>query len=296
MQHVISFSGGKASFAAAARVVETYGRDAVTLVFADTLIEDDDLYRFLLEGQDALHCELVWLRDGRTPWGVFRDRKYIGNTRTAPCSHELKTKQVRQWMEANCDPADTMLHIGMSWDEQERLPRARKNWSDPRCLPVIPDNYSPEVANAAIQELILGDDWREGVPDETVFDGWFVEAPLCWEPLWTKVDVDACLERYGLIRPRLYEYGFAHNNCGGFCVRAGQGQMQALYQAMPERYLWHEEQMEAVMRDVPNARPFLRQSTSRGLEYITLREWREQMDAQPDLDLEPTGGCGCFID
>lgn len=255
MRHVVSFSGGKTSFAAAARLVEMYGQEAVTLVFADTLIEDEDLYRFLLDGQEALHCELVWLRDGRTPWDVFRDRKYIGNTRTAPCSHELKTKQVRKWMEAHCDPADTVLHLGISWDEQERLPRAQANW-----------------------------------------EGWAVDAPLCWEPLWTQVDVEACLERYGLDRPRLYDYGFSHNNCGGFCVRAGQGQMRLLYRMMPERYRWHEDQMEAVMRDVPKARPFLRQTTNRGLEYITLREWRQQMESQPDLELEPTGGCGCFID
>ncbi len=255
MQHLISYSGGKASFAAAARVVETYGADAVTLIFADTLIEDEDLYRFLLDGQDALHCDLVWLRDGRTPWDVFRDRQYIGNTRVAPCSHELKTKQVREWMEANCDPSNTVLHLGISWDEQERLPRAQRNW-----------------------------------------DKWSVDAPLCWEPLWTEKDVGECLERYGLRRPRLYDMGFAHNNCGGFCVRGGQGQFQALYQAMPERYLWHEQQMEDVMREVPNARPFLRQTTERGLEYITLREWREQMDAQGSLDLEPAGGCGCFVD
>lgn len=266
MNHIVSFSGGKASFAAAARLVEKYGPESVTLIFADTLIEDDDLYRFLMKGQDALHCELVWLRDGRTPWDVFRDRQYIGNSRAAPCSHELKTKQVRKWMEENCDPANTILHLGISWDEQERLTRARKNWGDCREADDLPDK------------------------------GWVVEAPLCWEPLWTKQDVEKCLIRYCLDQPRLYDYGFAHNNCGGFCVRAGQGQMQALWRAMPERYKWHEEQMEQVMRDVPNARPFLRQSTSKGLGYITLREWREQMEAQPDLDLEPTGGCGCFVD
>lgn len=255
MRHVVSFSGGKASFAAAARVVETYGADAVTLVFADTLIEDEDLYRFLLDGQSALHCELVWLRDGRTPWDVFRDRRYIGNTRTAPCSHELKTKQVRQWMESNRDRSDTVMHLGISWDEQERLPRAQKNWGE-----------------------------------------WTVDAPLCWEPLWTEQDVTDCLERYGIARPRLYDMGFAHNNCGGFCVRAGQGQMQRLYQTMPARYLWHENQMESVMQDIPTTRPFLRQTVDGELYYITLREWRKQMDAQSDMDLEPTGGCGCFID
>ena len=255
IRHIVSFSGGKASFAAAARVVETYGRSSVTLVFADTLIEDEDLYRFLMEGQTALHCELVWLRDGRTPWEVFRDRKYIGNSRVAPCSHELKIKQVRQWMETHCTPGNTVLHLGISWDEQERLPRAQKNWNK-----------------------------------------WIVTAPLCWDPFWTERDVAKCLERYDIDRPRLYDMGFPHNNCGGFCVRAGQGQMQALYRQMPERYLWHEEQMESVMRDAPSTRPFIRQSGPNGTNYLTLKQWREQMDAKPWIDMEPAGGCGCFVD
>lgn len=47
-RHVVMFSGGVGSFAAAARVMRQYGRD-LTLVFADTLIEDADLYRFLVE-------------------------------------------------------------------------------------------------------------------------------------------------------------------------------------------------------------------------------------------------------
>src|SRR5690348_12113868 len=117
-RHVVMFSGGVGSFAAADRVVRQHGRD-VTLLFADTLIEDADLYRFLVEGAafltgkaglgevsglaakaantppssdmlrrrthlDALRREvaqvipgLVWLADGRTPWDVFRDRRFL---------------------------------------------------------------------------------------------------------------------------------------------------------------------------------------------------------------------------
>ncbi len=47
MKHVVMFSGGLASWAAAKRVAAENGTDALVLLFSDTLMEDEDLYRFL---------------------------------------------------------------------------------------------------------------------------------------------------------------------------------------------------------------------------------------------------------
>ena len=47
--HVISFSGGMGSFAEAEACVSKYGKENVVTLFADTLIEDKDLYRFMKE-------------------------------------------------------------------------------------------------------------------------------------------------------------------------------------------------------------------------------------------------------
>ena len=41
--HVVFYSGGIASWAAAKRVAETHGVDGLKLLFADTLTEDEDL-------------------------------------------------------------------------------------------------------------------------------------------------------------------------------------------------------------------------------------------------------------
>ena len=49
MKHIVSISGGSASAVAADRVIERYGSDSTTLWFADTLYEDEDLYRFLID-------------------------------------------------------------------------------------------------------------------------------------------------------------------------------------------------------------------------------------------------------
>src|ERR1700730_2999368 len=50
MQHIVMFSAGAGSWAAAKRVAEQYGLETLRLLFTDTLTEDPDAYRFLIEG------------------------------------------------------------------------------------------------------------------------------------------------------------------------------------------------------------------------------------------------------
>ena len=106
-QAIASFSGGLSSWLAAKRAKVKYGN--VTLLFADTLIEDPDLYRFTDEAAANIGEPIVRLVEGRTPWEVFRDVKYIGNSRIDPCSRILKREQLDRWHALNCDPADTVI-------------------------------------------------------------------------------------------------------------------------------------------------------------------------------------------
>lgn len=46
MQHVVMYSGGIGSWAAAKQVVQQAGAENMVLLWADTKIEDEDLYRF----------------------------------------------------------------------------------------------------------------------------------------------------------------------------------------------------------------------------------------------------------
>src|SRR4051794_27764912 len=128
MRHVVMYSGGITSWAVARRVVDEHGPDDVTLLFADTLIEHEDLYRFLRESSERLGAELVWLQDGRTPFGVFRDVRWIGNDRAAPCSRELKQKPCRKWIDENCDPDTTTVYVGIDWSEMHRMPAIERGY------------------------------------------------------------------------------------------------------------------------------------------------------------------------
>ena len=127
MKHIVSYSGGLGSFMAAKRVIDLYGRTGVQLLFTDTMTEDPDLYRFLDETADALNVELVRIADGRNVWEVFRDVKFMGNSRIDPCSRILKRELARKWMEKNCPPVGTILYVGIGWEEEHRLERIREN-------------------------------------------------------------------------------------------------------------------------------------------------------------------------
>lgn len=122
MRRVVMFSGGITSWAVARLVVERYGTAGVTLLFADTLVEEPIQVGILDDAAADVGVPVTRVADGRTPWEVFRDKRIIGNTKIAPCSHLLKQKPCRDWLDANARPADTIVYVGIDWTETHRLP------------------------------------------------------------------------------------------------------------------------------------------------------------------------------
>lgn len=265
MKHVVMFSGGIGSWAAAKRVAAKHGVDDLTLVFTDTQMEDEDLYRFLRKAaanvlrREVLGCQqsgpFVWIQDGRTPWQVFEDRRFIGNSRVDPCSEELKRNLFIKWRDANCDPLDTTVYVGIDWTEQHRLDRLQK-----------------------------------------YVQPWRYEAPLCEKPYRAKWELFADLKREGINPPRLYSLGFAHNNCGGFCCKAGHSHFRLLLRTMPERYAIHEAH-EQRLRALGIDGTILATRVGGPKRQLTLKEFRESIEAGQDQyeqdDL--AAGCGCAL-
>ena len=120
-------------------------------------------------------------------------------------------------------------------------------------------------------------------------------APLCDPPYLTKDDVRAWLVREGVAEPRLYALGFAHNNCGGGCVKAGVGHFAHLYRALPEVFAeWerNEETLRGQLGDVA----ILRDRTGGATKPLPLVQLRRRLEAGYEPDLFDIGGCGCFVD
>ena len=91
MKHVVSLSGGTASAVAGDLVIKKYGKENVTLWFADTQWEDEDLYRFLEDLKIRWDMDIVTYKDGRTPLQVGEDNKFILINSLVPIS-ELNFK------------------------------------------------------------------------------------------------------------------------------------------------------------------------------------------------------------
>lgn len=252
-ERVVMLSGGRTSWAAARRDADTHGIDGTVLLFADVKGEDPDLYRFLTDAANDIGAPLTTVADGRTIWDVFRDDRFLGNSRLANCSKLLKQKPCRDWMNTHAGP-ETVVVVGIGWDEQHRLPAIQAGWAP-----------------------------------------WRVEAPMCRPPYMDHAQIDAWMRSRGLRRPHLYDLGASHNNCGGGCVRAGQGQFAWLLEFMPDRFAdW--ETNEQLLRDhLGKDVAILRDRTGGESRPMTLTELRERVESGGQLDLFDLGGCGCFV-
>lgn len=157
------FSGGIGSWAAAKRVAERYGTDNLTLLFTDTLIEDADTYRFLKVAWMNVGGELVRIAEGRTPWEVFRDVRFLANSRVDPCSRILKRDLADKWLRDNMDPADTTVYVGIDWTEIHRFERLA-----PRKLPWI---YKAPMCDEPLMTKAEMHEWaeREGLRKQRLY-------------------------------------------------------------------------------------------------------------------------------
>lgn len=130
MKHIVMFSSGIGSWATAKRVAQQHGTTNLTLLFADVkgdnpnphIGEDEDNYRFIHDAAANIGAELVTVKDGRDIWQVFKDDRFLGNSRLANCSKYLKQIPCRKWLDDNCDPDDTTVYVGIDWTETHRVP------------------------------------------------------------------------------------------------------------------------------------------------------------------------------
>lgn len=222
--------------------------------------EDEDTYRFIKDATIELGAELVTVMDKkkRDIWKVYETRRYLGNSRQANCSIELKQKPCMEWLRANVKPDEGIIYVGIDWMESHRLPAI-------------------EAAYAK--------------------HGYTAQAPLCEPPY---IDKDAMIEAAraaGLEPPRAYAKGYPHNNCGGFCVRAGKAQFKMLLEENRERYVFHEQQ-EQKLRDYLGKSVTVLTEVRKGEKIpLTLHSFRERQESQESLfgdDELDWGGCGCF--
>jgi hypothetical protein len=300
VKHICMVSGGEGSAYTAALVQRTYGID--WLLFADTLAEDTDAYRFLIESsfftlglatpvsllarvkklpewhEDrfgrrpvlaeiaseamALAPQLRWISLGLDPWEIYKRDRFLGNSSVDPCSKHLKRTLVDRWAAKNCDPPDTTIYVGIDFTESHRFDDGKGGGLGPRKLA----------------------------------DGWRYAAPMCEPPFHSRRDAVVWLQGAHISRPRLTLAGFSHNNCSTSCCKGGQGHRAHQLRTYPARYAF-DEKLEEDMRDfLGKDVSMLTDRTGDGVKKpLTLKELRERIEAGRQVDLFDIGGCGCFI-
>ena len=105
-------------------------------------------------------------------------------------------------------------------------------------------------------------------------------------------------EQFGIKRPRLYDWKLGHNNCGGFCVKAGLGHYKALFDANPDRYKEFEDKELDVYDSIGKQYPFLKKQQNGERKFLTLKQYREdylEKNEVTDDEKIEFGGCGCAL-
>lgn len=299
---IVKMSGGTGSWGAAKRHAQLHGTENLTLLFTDVLMEDGDLYRFLIEAACNIFGEnppsqllqwwrtvpefhedkfarksalatlradmaeilpqLVWIADGRDPWEVFRAERMLGSSRLDPCSKKLKREMADRWLRENTDPTATTLLFGIDWTEVHRFD----------------DGDGHGVLHR----------WGE--------KGYQVRAPLCERPMLSKADVNRWCAEEGLRLPRLTALGFAHNNCSGMCVKAGQAHYAHLLRTFPDRYAFYEAQEQEFRAWIGRDVAMMKEAVGDDARPLSLKELRGRIKAGRQIDMFDFGGCGCMVE
>lgn len=300
VRDIVMFSAGGGSWAAARRLVERGIQP--TLVFTDTLMEDEDAYRFLIEGAadvlgvdvprqmvpqpyqfpawtdrqaykmfveglrrefEAVLPGLVWIARGGDIWDVFREERFLGNSSVDPCSKRLKRQMADAWLKAHCGPADTIVHVGIDKFEEHRF----------------------------------DDGDGHGVRPRRAEAGWTYSAPLLEPPYLGPWDVRQMMAERGIKPPRLYGLGFPHNNCGGICVKAGHAQWQLLHREFPERFAFAERQEAERRAELGDVTILTDRSGDNIKKPLTLAAFRERIERSPQMSFDDWNqGCECFLE
>lgn len=248
MIHIPSFSTGLSSAITTERVLQRYGAANVLPVFQDTKFEDEDNYRFMAD------CERRW----RWMYGLKEIVK-ISEGRTP---YQVFTDQ-RIIPNTIIAPCTFELKIDLF-----------REW-----LTALTDSAT----------VYIGYDFTEAHrcgPTEKNYKeaGYGVGFPLLWKPYEYREYKQVVQEDWGIAPPRMYGMGYTHANCGGRCIKQGQGDWIRTLINFPDRF-YAAEEWEQGMRQLSekhaNYAILKEQKTIDGKRVsfpLTLQELRERYE------------------
>lgn len=251
--HIVMYSGGIGSWATARIVCDKFGPENVVLLMADCHMEDADLYRFVKETSAKLGAKLVVVEDDKG-----RDPWKV-------------FFDVRFLGNSRIDPCSQKL-------KRELLNK------------YIADNFKPEEC-----VVYLGMDADESARWERAAKRWSVYEcrSVLVELGIGRADAFRMLEAEGVAKPRLYDLGFSHNNCGGFCVKAGQKHFRNLLAKLPDVFKYHEQKEQEIRSYLGKDVSILRVQKDGVRRNFTLADLRAQVEAENEAAVAEMNSVDC---
>lgn len=149
MIHVASFSTGLSSALMTVRLLERFGRDSVKIVFTDTLMEDEDNYRFMEDFESYFGVEVIKITAGLTPYQLMEKTNMIFNSKIAKCPFVLKRDVFMNYLKTL--EGEVTIHIGYDYKETHRCEPTKKYY----------EKYGYKVDFPLLWEPIIKEDYKE---------------------------------------------------------------------------------------------------------------------------------------
>jgi hypothetical protein len=293
------------------------------MVFTDTLYEDADAYRFLIEGAaDIVGRKLNWIvrAEDFPDYRVSEDvpiEEYCGNPDWRAFLADLRERTASAipeliWLTEGRDiweiARDRRFLVNSQRDPCSETVKRKLfgKWRDLSCRKDR-DTFLVGIDEAEAHRFDDGE--GNGIRPRMAKAGWNYEAPL--------IEVDRLIQGGGRVpdgamtiayspleafgpRPgRQYAFGYKHDNCGGACGKGGMAHWQNRFEKQPDRYAY-DEMMEAKIGDYLGRKVSMLTDRRGGKKRpMTLREFAARLRASPSLryEYEPgSSGCGCMLD
>jgi hypothetical protein len=279
MKYLISFSGGLGSFWSAKKMVDQYGKNNVIALFIDVGWEDDDLYRFIHQTINVLDIKLIYVKAPYTPPELMKKENVIYNNRMANCTSILKMRLFKSIL-LNKD----FKCLGEVFKLNTLIVKGIEFLGTLTSI-----NYN----------LVMGIDYTEAhrcQPIEKNYSkyGYTVLFPLVDDKNYHRKHIYDYLTKNCIEIPKMYKLGFSHNNCGGRCVKAGQGHFKKLLEKLPDRF----NELLELEKSINNGKnTFLKKTKNNITSSYSMEALKQDIKNRPkQIDLFDIGGCGCFLE
>lgn len=203
------------------------------------------------------------------------------------CSKTLKRNVGDRWLR-NTFPGGkgVTVYLGIDHSERDRF-YGHPNWRPKRTV----TKFNPDGSFVVTEEKGVG---KAGIRRR--FLPYAAEAPLCHPPYLSKCEMLKECERDGLDPPRIYDEGFPHNNCKGFCTKAGHAQFLHLLKNRPTVFMENATEEDAFRRRTGKDVAVMKDRRGGASKPLPMLEFKRQVESG-ELKVNPRDwgkGCQCF--